>query len=143
MCGIAGIVAPDAVRYREKLRWMTDSLSHRGPDDSGMHFFECCALGHRRLSIVDLEAGHQPMLSLAAPVGITFNGEIYGYRGIRESLAGYPFRTSSDTEVILALYDKYQRGCIGHVPGMFAFAIWDDAGQELFCARDRFGEKDR
>jgi len=141
MCGIAGIVAPDAERYLEMLQLMTGSLSHRGPDDSGMHFFGSCALGHRRLSIVDLEVGRQPMLSPVAPVGITFNGEIYGYRGIRENQTDYPFRTSSDTEVILALYDKYQHDCIAHVPGMFAFAVWDDACQELFCARDRFGEK--
>jgi asparagine synthase (glutamine-hydrolysing) len=141
MCGIVGIIAPRASRYRDAIQKMTDSLSHRGPDGSGMHFFDGCALGHRRLSIVDLDTGRQPMLSSVSPIGITFNGEIYGYREIRETLADYPFCTSSDTEVILALYEKYRHDCVAHVPGMFAFAVWDDARQELFCARDRFGEK--
>lgn len=120
---------------------MTDSLSHRGPDDSGLHFFEGCVFGHRRLSIVDLDTGRQPMISSVAPVGITFNGEIYGFSEIRASLKTYPFNTSSDTEVILALYETYRHDCVKHIPGMFSFAIWDDAAQELFCARDRFGEK--
>ncbi|MBT0653030.1 asparagine synthase (glutamine-hydrolyzing) [Geomobilimonas luticola] len=141
MCGIAGIIAPQASRYRDAIQKMTDSLSHRGPDGSGIHFFDACALGHRRLSVVDLETGRQPMLSQVSSVGITFNGEIYGYREIRATLTDYPFCTSSDTEVILALYEKYRHNCMAHVPGMFAFAVWDEARQELFCARDRFGEK--
>lgn len=141
MCGIAGIVAPGAQQYAEPLRRMVERLGHRGPDGSGAHCFGSCALGHTRLSIVDLRAGQQPMLAPLAPVGITFNGEIYGYKSIRQSLGDYPFRTTSDTEVILALYERYGAGLLDRLPGMFAFAIWDDAAQELLCARDRFGEK--
>ncbi|HBG06023.1 MAG: asparagine synthase (glutamine-hydrolyzing) [Geobacteraceae bacterium GWC2_58_44] len=141
MCGIAGIIAPQAARYGAALERMSDALVHRGPDGSGRHFFENCALGHRRLSIVDLVTGRQPMLSPTGTTGITFNGEIYGYQAIRQTLADYPFSTASDTEVILALYHGYHHDCLAHLPGMFAFAIWDDARQELFCARDRFGEK--
>lgn len=140
MCGIAGIVAPQADRFGDSLRCMIDSLAHRGPDGAGRSFFANCALGHRRLSIVDLENGTQPMLSADGAVGITFNGEIYGYRDIRKRL-DYPFLTSSDTEVILALYRRYGKEMLRHLPGMFSFAIWDQARQELFCARDRFGEK--
>lgn len=142
MCGIAGIVAPEVKRYREPLGRMTDSLAHRGPDGAGIHFFGECAFGHRRLSIVDLESGQQPMLSSDAALGITFNGEIYGYGALRKGLEGrYPFRTSSDTEVILALYESMGSDLLSRLPGMFAFALWDDRHHELFCARDRFGEK--
>ena len=88
MCGIAGIVAPDARKYGDALQKMVDSLRHRGPDGSGTHVFRDCALGHTRLSIVDLVTGQQPMLSASAPAGITFNGEIYGYRPLREALNG-------------------------------------------------------
>jgi len=141
MCGIAGIVAPDARSCEEELARMLVALRHRGPDGSGSHFFRDCSLGHTRLSIVDLENGRQPMLSPAARTGVTFNGEIYGYQEIKGQLTGYPFRTSSDTEVILALYERYGEKMLSRLPGMFAFAIWDDAKQTLFCGRDRFGEK--
>lgn len=142
MCGIAGIVAPEAQRYERPLRRMVDSLGHRGPDGSGVHFFRNCALGHTRLSIVDLDTGNQPMLSAGGSAGITFNGEIYGYKVLRESLGkSYPFRTSSDTEVILASYHHNGKQWIEALPGMYSFALWDDSRGELFCARDRFGEK--
>ena len=141
MCGIAGVVAPDSRGYRDNLRKMVDALRSRGPDGSGMHFFDECALGHSRLCIVDPETGAQPMLSAVSNTGITFNGEIYGYREIRACLDDYPLRTASDTEVILALHARYGHGLPRRVPGMFAFAIWDDSRRELFCARDRFGEK--
>jgi asparagine synthase (glutamine-hydrolysing) len=141
MCGIAGIVVSEAERYRATLERMTEALAHRGPDASGVHVSASCVLGHRRLSIVDLEASSQPMCSAVSGARITFNGEIYGYREIRRTLADYPFRTSGDTEVILALYDRYGTDMMSRLPGMFAFAIWDDARQELFAARDRFGEK--
>lgn len=141
MCGIAGIVAPAAERFGVALRQMTDSLSHRGPDGEGHYYFPGCALGHRRLSIVDLGTGAQPMLAADAPLGVTFNGEIYGYREIRAGFPDYPFRTISDTEVILALYERHGRDFLQYLPGMFAFAIWDERRQELVCARDRFGEK--
>lgn len=141
MCGIAGIVAPEVERHRDALQRMTDALTHRGPDGEGSHFFRNCALGHRRLAIIDIESGAQPMRSQDGRVAVTFNGEIYGYQELRSRLSAYPFRTHSDTEVILALYAHYGDQALAHLPGMFAFAIWDEAKQELFCARDRFGEK--
>lgn len=141
MCGIAGIVAPEVSRYRNSLERMVRTLDHRGPDGSGTHLYQNCGLGHSRLAIVDLETGQQPMLSSDGSFAVTFNGEIYGYRDIRARFATYPFRTSSDTEVILALYERYGPDMLRHLPGMFAFAIWDDDKQQLFCARDRFGEK--
>jgi asparagine synthase (glutamine-hydrolysing) len=141
VCGIAGIVAAEAERYHGHLQRMIASLGHRGPDESGSYFFKNCALGHTRLSVVDLSTGQQPMLSPVDPVGITFNGEIYGYKSYRASLGDFPFRTTSDTEVILALYQRYGVKMFSRLPGMFAFAIWDHRRQELLCARDRFGEK--
>jgi len=142
MCGIAGIVsAPIAMHHRDALQRMTNALAHRGPDGEGHHVFNSCALGHRRLAIVDIAAGGQPMCSADGRVAITFNGEIYGYQDLRCQLTGYPFRTKSDTEVILALYQRHGTQALDHLPGMFAFAVWDEGKQELFCARDRFGEK--
>jgi asparagine synthase (glutamine-hydrolysing) len=120
---------------------MVRTLAHRGPDGEGLHFYRDCALGHRRLSIVDLVSGAQPMLSPDGQVGIVFNGEIYGFQEIRSKLRDYPFVTTSDTEVMLALYARHGAEMLARLPGMFAFALWDDRSKELFCARDRFGEK--
>jgi asparagine synthase (glutamine-hydrolysing) len=120
---------------------MTQAIRHRGPDGDGHHHFEDCVLGHRRLAIVDLATGAQPMLSADGNVAVTFNGEIYGYRELRRELADYHFRTTSDTEVILALYLKHGVAAVERLPGMFAFAIWDQRKRLLVCARDRFGEK--
>lgn len=141
MCGIAGIIAPGAMRYRDALQRMTDALAHRGPDGEGRHFFRGCALGHRRLAIVDIAGNRQPMCSADGRLAITFNGEIYGYQDLRRRLTDHHFRTSSDTEVILALYARHGERAMEYLPGMFAFAVWDEGKQELFCARDRFGEK--
>jgi asparagine synthase (glutamine-hydrolysing) len=141
MCGIAGILAPNADRYRDPMRRMLATIRHRGPDDEGAYFFANCALGHTRLSIIDPAGGHQPMLAAGNHTGITFNGEIYGYKGLRDGLANYPFRTHCDTELLLALYERHGIEMLGRLPGMFAFALWDDAARTLFCARDRFGEK--
>lgn len=141
MCGITGIVADNVQRYRSNLAAMTAALQHRGPDAQGTHMFAQCGLGHRRLSIVDLATGDQPMLARNGALGIIFNGEIYGYRAIRARCSGYAFQTTSDTEVILALYEEYGTDLAYHLPGMFAFAVWDDRAQQLVCARDRFGEK--
>lgn len=141
MCGIAGIVAPEAIRYRSMLQRMTDALAHRGPDGQGHHVFDDCALGHRRLAIVDIDGGRQPMCSASGRIAVTFNGEIYGYQDIQRRLTDYLFCTRSDTEVILALYERYGERALEYLPGMFAFALWDDSKRELFCARDRFGEK--
>ena len=104
MCGIAGIVADNSKKYEKELAKIVDSLKHRGPDGGGDYFFKNCALGHRRLSIVDLAGGGQPMLSSDGRLGVVFNGEIYGYKEIKEKLVDYKFQTTSDTEVILALY---------------------------------------
>jgi asparagine synthase (glutamine-hydrolysing) len=142
MCGIAGIIANNARNYHEELKKMTDAIAHRGPDSSDFEFYENAALGHRRLSIIDLsENGKQPMLSSTKNECIVLNGEIYGYQNIKAQYPEYPYRGSSDTEVILAMYQRKQENLIHDLPGMFAFAIWDNGKQELFCARDRFGEK--
>lgn len=142
MCGIAGIVADHITEHhRHALKRMTDAIQHRGPDAEGHLSFGTCALGHRRLAIVDIATGAQPMRSANGRAAVTFNGEIYGYQDIRSKFADYAFQTKSDTEVILALYQRYGTEAAQHLPGMFAFAVWDDDRQQLFCARDRFGEK--
>jgi asparagine synthase (glutamine-hydrolysing) len=146
MCGIAGIFSNDKDQIRlEKIKGITDSISHRGPDGDGHWINEegTLALGHRRLSIIDLsDSGKQPMHYLDRYT-ITFNGEIYNYLEIREDLIkeGYKFKSSSDTEVLLALFDSKKEQCLEYIDGMFAFAIWDNQHKTLFCARDRFGEK--
>ena len=140
MCGIAGIVKRNIIRDKNIINNMVESIKHRGPDGMGVYLFNNCALGHSRLSIVDLIGGKQPMLTPEGKIGITFNGEIYGYKNIKQNL-NYPFQSNSDTEVILSLYAKYSSGLLEHLPGMFSFALWDEEKQLLFCARDRFGEK--
>jgi asparagine synthase (glutamine-hydrolysing) len=146
MCGIVGYVDMDRPIAREILATMRDRLAHRGPDDAGLWLSAdgCAGLGHRRLSIIDLSAlGHQPMLSPDGRHVIVFNGEIYNFRELRERLAadGQRFRSGSDTEVLLAAYRKWGSGCLQHLRGMFAFAIYDTAERRLFAARDRAGEK--
>ncbi|EJL67648.1 asparagine synthase (glutamine-hydrolyzing) [Chryseobacterium populi] len=142
MCGIAGIIANNARNYQSEIQKMTDAISHRGPDSSDHEFYENAALGHRRLSIIDLsESGKQPMFSNTKNECIVLNGEIYGYLDIKKQYSEYSYHGSSDTEVILAMYQRKQENLIHDLPGMFAFAIWDDQKQQLFCARDRFGEK--
>jgi asparagine synthase (glutamine-hydrolysing) len=141
MCGIAGIVATGAPDYQPALERMVHTLRHRGPDGSGIFVFRGAALGHTRLSIIDPEGGQQPMLSPDSRLGLTFNGEIYGFQQIRDGLKDYPFTTRSDTEVVLALYQRHGPRLLAQLPGMFALALWDEPRQRLFCARDRFGEK--
>ena len=145
MCGISGIVKKnikEEVFYKQTLKDMTDAIVHRGPDDEGHEYFQNCFLGFRRLAIVDLSKdGHQPMYSNTKNECIVFNGEIYGYRDLKKSLSDYPFQSNTDTEVILSLFQKYDSEVPQHLNGMFSFAIWDDEKQQLFCARDRFGEK--
>ncbi len=119
---------------------MVACMKHRGPDGDGVYGFGNCLIGHNRLSIIDLLSGDQPMLNAAKDVGIVFNGEIYGYQSIRQTL-NYPYATTSDTEVIIALYEKHGTELLRHLPGMFAFGIWDEKKQLFFAARDRFGEK--
>lgn len=146
MCGIAGILSPDTKSVtRQRLQRMTDVLQHRGPEGDGFWISEegTVGFGHRRLSIIDLSvAAAQPMHYLDRYT-ITYNGEIYNYLEIKETLEnkGYHFTSHSDTEVVLAAYACYGKECLQHFDGMFAFAIYDTHDKCLFCARDRFGEK--
>ena len=145
MCGITGICLPDASGQvdRSLLQDMTRVIAHRGPDGENLHFDAGVGLGHRRLSIIDIEGGDQPIFSEDRSLAIIFNGEIYNYKELRSDLVkdGYQFRTNSDTEVIVHLYDKHGAECVHHLNGMFAFTIWDRTTRTLFAARDRFGEK--
>jgi len=122
---------------------MRDVITHRGPDDEGLYIDETVGLGHRRLSIVDVAAGHQPMTNEDASLYITYNGEIYNHADYREELEakGHVYTTHCDTETILHLYEEHGRNCVDYLRGMFAFAIWDKARQQLFIARDRLGVK--
>lgn len=145
MCGIAGIVslANDRIPNLErKLEVMNDLLRHRGPDGHGLwvHPDECVGFAHRRLSIIDIESGAQPMRS-ACGDWLTYNGEVYNYLELRDTLGANDFRTKSDTEVILHAYDKWGFDCLDHFKGMYAFGLWDESERTLFCARDRFGIK--
>ncbi len=141
MCGIAGIVGKAAgAKHSTTVQSMTDAIAHRGPDGAGLQSFENCVLGHRRLSIVDLTTGQQPMM-LNQHISIVFNGEIYGYQELRKRIK-YDWQTTSDTEVVMALYEQHKNiRMLKQLNGMFAFAIWDEKEQQLFAARDRFGEK--
>ncbi|MEP6811356.1 MAG: asparagine synthase (glutamine-hydrolyzing) [Actinomycetota bacterium] len=145
MCGIAGSLDLRARRSDEEMvASMTDLLSYRGPDDAGLLVDPPVTLGHRRLSILDLSpGGHQPMAGADGRLWITFNGEIYNYKELAVELRalGHVFRSSSDTEVLLAAYERWGVKALERLNGMFAFAIWDRARKELFCARDRFGVK--
>lgn len=146
MCGIAGLLNFNTKIASSSIKRMIDALDHRGPDGEGIWISddEKVGFGHRRLSIIDLtENGKQPMHYLNNRYTITFNGEIYNYLEIKNELLkkGYFFKTASDTEVLLALYDLKKEKALDDLDGMFAFAIWDEKEQTLFCARDRFGEK--
>ncbi len=143
MCGIAGILAPGPDGALAVRRAMT-AMAHRGPDGSGLHDAGPCVLGHVRLAILDLsDRAAQPMPGPGARHWIAFNGEIYNYIELRRELeaAGERFRSSSDTEVLLAAYVRWGRGCLPRLRGMFAFAVWDSRDRTLFLARDRTGEK--
>lgn len=120
---------------------MVTVQKHRGPDDTNIVFLDGCVLGHNRLSIIDLESGRQPMRSSQSAKHVVFNGEIYGYTELRKRNSDYVYHTKSDTEVILALHEKYDVAMLDHLPGMFAFAVWDETRKALFAARDRMGEK--
>ncbi|HYG16109.1 MAG TPA: asparagine synthase (glutamine-hydrolyzing), partial [Bacteroidia bacterium] len=135
-----GIVAENGQAYKEVVAAMTGCMSHRGPDGDGHHVYNRCVLGHRRLSIVDLERGWQPMFNHDKSIGIVFNGEIYGYQDLMEQTV-YNYQSVCDTELLIAMYQNQGKSMLQQLPGMFAFAIWDEHKQTLFCARDRFGEK--
>ena len=144
MCGIAGIVAPfPSDRLRAGAVAMAEAQRHRGPDGAGVHVQGPVAIAHRRLSIIDLEAGAQPLSNEDGSVWITFNGEIYNYRELRRDLEsrGHQFRSKSDTEVIVHAYEEWGDDCVRRLRGMFAFAINDTRRHRLFLARDQFGIK--
>lgn len=146
MCGINGIAFSSQSGRRVDagvLARMRDVITHRGPDDEGIFIDGAIGLGHRRLSIVDVAAGHQPMTNEDDTLHIVFNGEIYNHADYREQLEakGHVYRTHCDTETILHLYEEHGTACVDYLRGMFAFAIWDQRRRELFIARDRLGVK--
>jgi len=149
MCGICGIVDhKGSLATRDRVLAMADRLSHRGPDDQGVYLSSPStprsALGHRRLSIIDLSPlGHQPMANEDESAWIVLNGEIYNYKDLRKELEGkgHQFRSHTDTETVMHLYEEYGEECVKYLRGMFAFAIWDEKKKTLFAARDRAGKK--
>ena len=142
MCGICGQINLKGVQERD-IRIMADSLAHRGPDDFGIFVDGPAGLGHRRLSIIDLSTGKQPISNEDGTVWIVFNGEIYNYRSLRAELMakGHRFSTETDTETIVHAYEEFGPDCLNRFRGMFAFAIWDAKKKRLFIARDRLGQK--
>ena len=142
MCGICGKYSPSGVKI-EELNAMLDTLVHRGPDDSGCYVSASIGLGSRRLSIIDLETGNQPICNEDGTIWIVYNGEMYNYKFLRSQLElkGHLFRTNSDTEVIVHLYEEMSERCVEQISGMFAFALWDERQQKLLLARDRIGQK--
>jgi asparagine synthase (glutamine-hydrolysing) len=143
MCGIAGFVRLDQPAQRSLVQAMCDEIRHRGPDDEGVYVDGGCGIGMRRLSIIDLSTGHQPIPNEDGSVWIVFNGEIYNYRELRAGLMkrGHRFQTSSDTETLVHLYEQEGVEGLKRLRGMFAFAIWDARQSRLLLARDRFGKK--
>ena len=145
MCGIAGFFHFDSDRIADQnsLKKMTDIISHRGPDGEGFYVERNIALGHRRLSIIDISGGDQPMKSQNGNLILTFNGEIYNYIELKNELIGlgHKFYSSSDTEVIIKAYEQWGYDCQKKFNGMWAFALWDKNKNELFLSRDRIGEK--
>jgi asparagine synthase (glutamine-hydrolysing) len=145
MCGICGIFhsEPDQSVNRDALASMNQQIVHRGPDDDGFFVEKNVGLAMRRLSIIDVQTGHQPICNEDESVWIVFNGEIYNHRDLRNDLQarGHRYRTRSDTETIVHLYEEYGKDCVHHLRGMFSFAIWDRSRRCLFIARDRLGIK--
>ena len=149
MCGIAGFIdlwtrnGVDAIERGRLLKRMCDVIRHRGPDDEGFHLQPGVALGMRRLSIIDVAGGAQPISGEDGSVTIVYNGEVYSFQELTARLEkhGHRFKTHCDTEAIVHAYEEYGSACVDHLRGMFAFAIWDDKERELFIARDRVGKK--
>jgi asparagine synthase (glutamine-hydrolysing) len=144
MCGIAGIASVQGGLFGERVRQMSSALAHRGPDAEGYWDDDRCALGHRRLAIIDLSpAGRQPMANEDGTIQLTFNGEIYNFQSIRRELeaAGHLFRTRTDSEVIVHAYEQWGVDCVKRFRGMFAFGLWDRRRRRLLLARDRVGKK--
>ena len=142
MCGITGFVGARE-QMRDILQDMMDRIAHRGPDGQGQFIEGPAALGQRRLSIIDLEGGRQPMFNEDENLVVVFNGEIYNFQELTAELkaAGHTFATRADTEVLLHGYEQWGRGLLDRLRGMFAFALWDRKAETLFCARDHFGIK--
>ncbi len=145
MCGICGVynVQSGEPTSQELIEHMTRLISHRGPDESGVHLEGAVGLGITRLSIIDLSGGHQPMSNETGDIWVVFNGEIWNYKVLRQELIekGHHFRTNSDTETIVHAYEEYGIDCVTHLHGMFGFAIWDGPRRRLLLARDRVGKK--
>src|SRR5260370_10244120 len=144
MCGIAGFITDSSSFDRRKvLERMTESIRHRGPDGGGYYVDSSAALGHRRLSIVDVAAGQQTMANENENLWLVYNGEIYNHAEMRRNLerAGHRYKSRCDTETILHAYEEYGPDCLFQFRGMFAFALWDKHSKTLFCARDRLGIK--
>src|SRR2546422_10039109 len=145
MCGIAGIVKREPCEPVEeaRLKRMGDVLRHRGPDGEGLFLDGPVGLAHRRLAIVDVAGGHQPMANEDGSIWIVFNGEIYNHAALRPGLEtrGHSYRSRSDTETILHLYEEEGERCVERLQGMFAFALWDRTRRRLLLARDRLGIK--
>jgi len=145
MCGICGKVgfATEQIVDPRIVERMRDTMLHRGPDDAGIYVAPQVVLGHRRLSIIDLSTGKQPICNEERNVWIVYNGEIYNYKELQRELVdrGHTMATASDTEVIVHLYEEYGAECVSRLRGMFAFAIWDDRKKTLLLARDRVGIK--
>jgi asparagine synthase (glutamine-hydrolysing) len=145
MCGICGIFHSERSQRvnRDTLVGMNEQIVHRGPDDDGFFVEENVGIAMRRLSIIDIQTGHQPLSNEGENIWIVFNGEIYNHQDLRKELQahGHRYRTKSDTETIVHLYEEYGTKCVEHLRGMFAFAIWDRAKRRLFIARDRLGIK--
>ena len=145
MCGICGklLFNPEARSSGALIKAMSDAIAHRGPDDSGSYISGQIGLGFRRLSIIDLGGGHQPLCNEDGSVWVIFNGEIYNYRDLRKDLLqkGHTFKTNSDTEVLVHLYEEYAEGFVEQLRGMFAIALWDEKNKKLLLARDRVGIK--
>jgi asparagine synthase (glutamine-hydrolysing) len=145
MCGICGklMLEPESVIPKALIKAMADAIRHRGPDDEGFYIAGPVGLGFRRLSIIDLSGGHQPLSNEDETVWIVFNGEIYNYQTLRQELVakGHTFKTKSDTEVIVHLYEEYGVDCVQKLRGMFCFAIWDCGQKTMLLARDRVGIK--
>ncbi len=138
MCGIAGFIGRG---NKETLKKMTDAISHRGPDEEGFFIDGNVFLGHRRLAVIDLKTGSQPMINENGDVTIVFNGEIYNFKDLKDRLSAHKFKTASDTETLVHGYEEWGEKVFEHLNGMFSVAIWDAKNKKLVIGRDRFGEK--
>jgi asparagine synthase (glutamine-hydrolysing) len=143
LCGITGFTHRNGGFHRERIRTATDSLIHRGPDQQGVYESSCASLGAVRLKIIDLRAGDQPMTSDDGNTVLVFNGEIYNHRELRSELQslGHKFATSSDTEVVLRAFQRWDKDCFARLRGMFAIALWSEKDRRLVLSRDRMGIK--